>query len=118
LITGNPISKQAIPDIYINFTASLSDIYNQRLQLKIITEGVGSLLAGVQSGLIASQTIAVNANLTYQLQLISLKRHQPAFLTRLTATTLLGTLTVNQERFTDLITARKSYQDYVAGLTD
>ncbi|WP_048000394.1 hypothetical protein [Lactiplantibacillus herbarum] len=74
------------------------------------------MLARVQSGLIASQTIVVNQDLTYQLQLIGLNHRQPAFLTRLTAKTLLGTLTVNQDHFTDLIAARNAYQAYATGL--
>lgn len=70
----------------------------------------------MQPGTLASQQVVVNGELTYHL-LLSWRRfgRQPLQL-KITATTLTGTIVVQQQQFSDLKVARATFDAYLTDL--
>lgn len=65
---------------------------------------------GMQPGLMANHTIVINNDLSYQLQLIKQRFGQHLFLLKVSASTTLGTLTVERIQFTNFAAARDAFE--------
>ncbi|MFC6182337.1 hypothetical protein [Lactiplantibacillus daowaiensis] len=67
--------------------------------------------------LIVSQTVIVDGEITYQIKLQRRRWLPTCYQLRLTATTLLGTITVQRLNFTDLAVAQAAFDHQQVTLT-
>ncbi|CAJ1229327.1 hypothetical protein [Lactiplantibacillus xiangfangensis] len=73
------------------------------------------LALNIQPGIITSQTITVNEELSYRVTLVA-NRHQRHFTLKVTALTLLGATVIEVTHFTDLSQARHQFTSTVTHL--
>lgn len=71
----------------------------------------------IQPGRIAQQTVVINGELAYNVQLTCLRLGRQPYQLKITAITLLGPTVITQQRFGELKIARATYEADLQDLT-